>query len=338
MEATVPPAVMPNRFRRSVLSLLWLSAAIAAQPAPTPARLGGDEFTYRRELGIPFVERDGRALHLDLWIPDTVGPHPTVVLFHGGAWRHGGRGLLDAFNLAQALVREGVAVASASYRLVPRATHPAQVEDAAAAYVFLQKEAERFGLDTARFAVMGASSGGHLASMVATRGSLRPDCTAPRCAVSISAPYDLVPDPSYTPTVTQVILVYALLGVTAATPVEEVDGILRERGADASPLRFVDRTDPPFLILDSPNDHLVPPWQGERMAKALLAHGVPCTRELVPTTFHCRFLIEDPRGWLTEPPPFWRSTRSFLREHLLPTTQPAGPSATESEPKSPRKR
>lgn len=305
--------------------LLGACAQVVDLPAPV-GRLDGHSYEVHRDNGIEYVRRNGRALYLDLWRPECPGPHPVVVLFHGGGWKTGGRGIGEAFTLASALAREGVAVVSASYRLTAQACHPAQVEDARSAIQFVRANAERFGLDTRRLCAMGASSGGHLAAMLATqdeaadpratdpvaRASTRPDCI-----VAISTPFDLRFHQGEQATALQIELVSAFLGLNAVAEISEKIRLLELRGGEASPIRYVSTDDPPFLLIDGETDTIVPPSQGEQMRSALLACGVSCERLQVPTAWHCRFLLDDPRGWTADPPRFWSAIRRFLRRQLL---------------------
>ncbi|MFO1054409.1 MAG: alpha/beta hydrolase [Planctomycetota bacterium] len=305
-----------------VAALGCVHVEVATEPV---SRLDGHAWPSERRLGIEYADRDGRPLCLDLWIPECPGPHPVVVLFHGGGWKTGGRGIFDAYALADALSREGIAVASASYRLVAQATWPAQIEDARRAIQFVRANAARFGLDPARIAAMGASSGGHLAALLATQddqaqpGSADPiarESTRPDCVVAFSAPFDLQPRDDEVATTLQITLVSEFLGVDKIQAVDEKLRLLRERGRDASPLCQVRPGAPPFLLIDGKVDTIVPPVQGERMAAALRDAGVPCERMQVETPWHCRFLLADPRGWTSEPPPFWTAVRAFLRSRL----------------------
>jgi acetyl esterase/lipase len=97
---------------------------------------------------------------IDLYTPAEEGAFATVVWFHAGGLTSGSRWapreLLDA----------GIAVAAVDYRLGPRASAPAYLEDAAAATAWVLERIEDFGGDRERVVVAGHSAGGYLASMV----------------------------------------------------------------------------------------------------------------------------------------------------------------------------
>jgi acetyl esterase/lipase len=114
---------------------------------------------------IAFATVDGSTLYLDLYRPAIAGPVPVVVYFHGGGWM-GGHRRAAAHERLVPVAREGIAVASASYRFSDAATHPAQVHDAKAAVRWLRANGAEHGLRTDRIGAWGASAGGYLALML----------------------------------------------------------------------------------------------------------------------------------------------------------------------------
>jgi acetyl esterase/lipase len=118
------------------------------------------------QADIEYAQVAGTSLRLDLYTPSgATGPLPTLLYLHGGAWALGDKSDMAVERLGP-LVGHGFAVASANYRLVPSAIHPAQVHDCKAAVRWLRANAAEHGLDPARIAIGGASAGGHLASLV----------------------------------------------------------------------------------------------------------------------------------------------------------------------------
>ena len=145
-------ASFPDR----ILKLTLLFAALAAFSgcaAYGPTRQG--EAVHRDVI---YAEREGRSLHLDLYLPPrSTKPAPVVVWFHGGSWKYGDKG----FSLqVRDLTRQGFAVASVQYRLIRQDRWPAQIEDATAAVDWLRANAGRYGLDGKRIGLSGESAGG----------------------------------------------------------------------------------------------------------------------------------------------------------------------------------
>jgi len=111
---------------------------------------------------IPGPEGD---LPVRLYRPDTPGPYPTIVFFHGGGFVLGSIGTHDW--LCRQLTREtGAVVVSVDYRLAPEHPFPAAVEDAYAATQWAADNPDRLASD-GTLAVAGDSAGGNLAAVVA---------------------------------------------------------------------------------------------------------------------------------------------------------------------------
>lgn len=105
----------------------------------------------------------------ELWLPATPGPHPVVVLVHGGFWGSSfGADLMD--RLAADIAGRGWAAWNIEYRRVGGGGGwPATFEDAAAATDHLTGLAGEHDLDLNRVATVGHSAGGHLAVWLASR-------------------------------------------------------------------------------------------------------------------------------------------------------------------------
>ena len=120
---------------------------------------------YRKYFDIPYFDASADQ-RLDLWLPaDGTGPFPTVLFFHGGAFRHGEK-REDQSEPALRMLDRGFAVADVEYRKSGEARFPAMLYDAKAAVRFLRANADRYGLDAGRFAAFGASAGGWIVSML----------------------------------------------------------------------------------------------------------------------------------------------------------------------------
>ncbi|NIJ30829.1 acetyl esterase/lipase [Sphingomonas insulae] len=111
---------------------------------------------------------------IDLWRPAGAGPHPVVLMVHGGCWQTGiaDRRLMDW--AAADLRRQGVAVWNIDYRGVDRdgGGYPGTFRDAAAAADRLRMDAAGHDLDLTRMIAVGHSAGGHLALWLAARHRL----------------------------------------------------------------------------------------------------------------------------------------------------------------------
>jgi acetyl esterase len=124
------------------------------------------------------------GLALDAWIPEGAGPHPAVVLVHGGGWEAGDRVTYIApmFGLAAA---RGLAWISIDYRLTPAVTVREQVRDVRTALDWIRAHAVELGVDRQRLVLVGESASGQLV----TSPGVRPDSLAG--VVSFYGVYDL---------------------------------------------------------------------------------------------------------------------------------------------------
>lgn len=123
----------------------------------------------------------------DLRLPDGPGPHPVVVMFHGGYWQ-AIYNLTHAGHLCVDLAAHGIATLNVEYRRIgdPGGGWPAMLEDVCRALDGLAALADEHQLDLSRLVVMGHSAGGHLALLAARRGSV-----PLRAAVSLAGVVDL---------------------------------------------------------------------------------------------------------------------------------------------------
>ncbi|KRE31679.1 steroid monooxygenase [Mycobacterium sp. Soil538] len=111
-----------------------------------------------------FPGADG-DLDYRLYRPQSPGPHPIVLYFHGGGWVLGDSTSDDA--LCRDLCgRIGAIVVSADYRHAPEHRFPAAVDDAVAALAWVVDHAVDMGADPGRLVVGGWSAGAGLATVV----------------------------------------------------------------------------------------------------------------------------------------------------------------------------
>lgn len=292
-------ALRARRARRPVLLLLAAGAVVAARPVlqfGATARRAADQlgagdqaprFSLARMVrGLPsgdvrerevrYAAADGSPLTLRLFRGADTGARPTVVVIHGGAWRSGDAG--QASSTSRALASAGFTVASIDYRHAPSARHPAQLDDVRRGLALLRDSAGAWGVDASRLALLGRSSGGHLAELAAfAPGGGAP----PRAVVALYAPFDLVngyrdlpsPDP---------LDVRAVLRDFLGGPPEREPARYRE----ASPSTWVRAGLPPVLLLYGAADHAVKPTFNRAAAGALRAAGVRVVEVEVPWGEH----------------------------------------------------
>ena len=109
----------------------------------------------------------------ELRLPKGRGPHPVVVLVHGGCWQ-APWGLDHVRSLAAALTAEGYATWSLEYRRIgdPGGGWPGTLEDVADGADRLREVAREHPLDLDGVVAVGHSAGGQLALWLAARPRL----------------------------------------------------------------------------------------------------------------------------------------------------------------------
>ncbi len=111
----------------------------------------------------------------ELRLPRGPGPHPVVLVVHGGFWR-AKYDLEHIGHLCADLSGHGYATWSLEYRRVGHAGGgwPGTLEDVARGADFLRTLARSWPLDLERVVALGHSAGGHLALWLAGRACLSP--------------------------------------------------------------------------------------------------------------------------------------------------------------------
>lgn len=278
------------------LGLVLLGLAPShAQPAPPP-----DVITHR---DLAYVV-DGHARQkLDLYLPrkPVSTPLPVIIWVHGGGWQNGSKDRCPALRLG--FPARGYAIASIGYRLTDSAIFPAQIQDVKAAIRWLRAHAREYGLDPTRFAAWGSSAGGHLVALLGTAGDVPDYETGPhldqssrvQAVIDFFGPSDFlrfVETPGY-----------ASHRQPGAPEAKLIGGRITDhpdRAAAVSPVTYVTRDDPPFLILHGSADPVVPVNQSESLHAALRKAGVDSTLHILPGAGHGgpAFNNREALGWI----------------------------------------
>jgi acetyl esterase/lipase len=256
-------------------------AAVAQPPAGRPPAVPIPS-GIRIERDLAFATVGAKELRLDLFLPEKQeGKLPVVVWIFGGAFMQNGR--LQQEGGAAWLAIKGYAVAAIEHRLSSDAHFPAQIEDCKAAVRWLRANAAKYGLDPARFGAWGASSGGHLATMLGLTGGVK-DLEGESGNLDQSSRVSAVVD-FFGPTDFLQMDKAALPGGLKHDPPNSPESLLiggpiqdnREKAARANPITYITRESPPFLIVHGDRDPLVPCNQSELLFEALRKAGVDAT-------------------------------------------------------------
>lgn len=273
-----------------------LLTAIAALLLSAPLVAG----TFTTTAGIEYARVGTDAMQLDLRVPDGAGPWPVIVFMHSGAWITGDRTGGGAIREAE----RGYAVASIDYPLAPAHVWPAQIEACKAAVRWLRANSARYHLDPGRIGAFGSSAGGHLAAVLGTSGG---DASVeglelgnPQFSSRVKAVVDFYGPTDLLKMDEQKLPCYGSLSANSpfmppsllmGCPIQEC----REKTATSSPITYITRDDPPFLILQGKADCLVPWQQSQELYDALVAAGVEAHLYLLPTAQHADDQFNDPQ-------------------------------------------
>lgn len=236
---------------------------------------------------IPYNDDTLKKHLLDIYLPPNAsGKVPLVIWVHGGGWLSNDK-YADLGYMKQtvaAIINQGYALASIDYRFSTQAVFPAQMLDCNRAISFLYDNADKYGFDRERFALMGFSAGGHLASMVGLSKNNAIDAFfipgssknfSFKAVVDFYGPADLTLFPGANDAKSPEGL---LIG---AAPLDRPD-----LAKIASPVSYVDENDPPFLIIHGEKDDLVSPRQSQLLNAWLKVKGVQTELIIVPDAPH----------------------------------------------------
>lgn len=165
--------------RRLFALLFTLLLPVPAMTADLPPLLTYQELSKRPTMSGDVRIAYGPAPQQfgELWLPKGNGPHPLVVLVHGGCWLAEYAGFDLMGPMSAALRDQGIAVWNIEYRKLGEAGagYPGTFQDVAAAVDHVRTLAGTYPLDLNRVVLSGHSAGGHLALWAAGRSNLPAD-------------------------------------------------------------------------------------------------------------------------------------------------------------------
>lgn len=237
---------------RLLSSLVLLASAAWAQ---SPEIKIVTDLSYK--AGSKLTAYEAERCKLDLYLPATGQSFPTLVWLHGGGITAGSKDGKQQPSLARHFAENGVAVAMVNYRLSPKATYPAYIEDTAAAFAWVEKHISKYGGATDRIFLGGHSAGAYLALMAGMD-----DRYLKAFDSKISHIAGLIPIAGQT-------LTHYTIRIERGLP---KDLLIAD---DASPLHHVRKDAAPMLILYADKDMAMRAEENELLAAALRHAGHP---------------------------------------------------------------
>jgi acetyl esterase/lipase len=311
---------MPTRFiSRALRPSLAVVAMLVALPALTWAQEPPATKAQPRAPKVPdnvVYERDvqygaagERPLKLDVLRPraESKDACPVIVWIHGGGWSGGDKS--SGLGLLLPFAQSGNYVCfSVGYRLSGEARWPAQIHDCKAAIRWIKSNGQKYNIDPNRIGVWGGSAGGHLVALLGTSGGVKdlegqngsPDQSSRiACVVDFCGPSDF---PNFFKGTTRnKVADSAIRGLLGGTEEEK-----KTEAVAASPVTYVSKDDPPFLIVHGNEDLIVPFAQAETLYNALKKAGADATRIKI-----------DGGGHGIGGPEVARRVNRFFEKHLL---------------------
>lgn len=230
--------------------------------------------------------RKNIKLEMDILKPNRKGKFPTVLFVAGGSFAHSYKE--NYLQQRMEIAKAGYVVASMEYRTIPDGVFPQSLEDVKAAIRFLKANAEEYGIDKERIAIMGESAGGYLVAMAGATNGTRD--------------FDKGENLSENSDVKAVVDIYGVtdFGEADFDIPEDIDegyraillsvkfwlNDVRNDIKVTNPISYISEKTPPFLLMHGDADTLVPPVHTEMLHKALIEKGRESTRYVVTGAGH----------------------------------------------------
>ncbi len=299
--------------RRTISALVlplaaWLAACTMSEtPSPTAspqaapaagALLTWDDFLARPKPApdrtIRYGEHERQVV--DVYLPKGAGPHPVVVMIHGGCWSAPwDRTLMN--HVSDDLRKRGIAVWNIDYRVIENGNgFPHVFDDTWAAIHALTIQGRELGLDPNRAVAVGHSAGGHLALWYAAK----------RRTWSPPPNVRMIPPPEFRSVVSlgglpDLELAERPPGSGCGT---EVIGQLVGRGQAGRSDPFADTSVPrmgpvgvPQVLINGTNDRIIPTHFAEDYAGKMRAKGDDVRVRLIERTGHVELVAPETAAW-----------------------------------------
>lgn len=259
---------------------------------------------------VEFRKIPTRTLMARVYQPQGPGPFPVILDLHGGAWNEKDR--LANQRMDDNVARSGILVVAVDLTLAPEAHYPASVQDANCAVRWLKSKAKGWNGDPSSFGVIGSSTGGHMAELLALK---------PRDPVYSSIPLPEAPNVDAT-------IDYVIARSPISDPharYQQAERRQRQKMMDntkryfvpwetiyeGNPQKILERGEkapmPPIFILQGAlDDNVIPPIQ-EKFAATYRAAGGECQLEIFEGCDHM---------WVHDPGPQTDRAHEMIRAFI----------------------
>ena len=244
--------------------------------------------TYAAETGVAYGAAPRQQLDVYRPLPSALpaeGARPLIVFFYGGTWTTGDRASFRF--VGEALASRDAVVVIPDYRLSPQVSYPVFLQDSARAMKWGLDNAARLGADPKQVYVMGHSSGGYNAAMLAldTRWLGAVGASPKQLAgwIGLAGAYDFLP-----------------MGDPDAQRAFDWPNTPR----DSQPIEHASAVSPRALLMAATKDTLVDPVRNTaQMARKLHAAGVEVQTREFDNLSHVTLIgaVAKPIRWIGGP-------------------------------------
>jgi acetyl esterase/lipase len=236
---------------------------------------------YRQQEDVVFAQVHGIAVTMDIFTPVGEKNGIGIVDVASGAWSSD-RGKIRDHKRAliyDVFCKRGYTVFAVRPGSISRFSGLDMKDHIERGIRWIKTRSDEYKIDPNRLGLMGASAGGHLASLVAvSNGQTSDEHSASVAAVGVFfPPTDLIEygdktfDPRSDANLGRVVRALAFRDGVKGLSDEAV-----ERGLTAmSPARLVTKNAPPFLLIHGDADEVVPLQQSQRLMNELKQRDVP---------------------------------------------------------------
>jgi acetyl esterase/lipase len=281
MSEPQPPASTPAPATQGGALLTW--DAFLARPRPAPDRT------------VRYGDHERQVV--DVYLPKGAGPHPVVVMIHGGCWSAPWDRTLMNW-VSDDLRKRGIAVWNIDYRVIEDGGtgYPHVFDDTFAAIHALAIQGRNLRLDPTRAVAAGHSAGGHLGLWYAAK---RRNWAPPPNVRMIPPP--------------EMLAVISLGGLPDLELAEkppgsgcgtEVIGQLIGRGQPGRTDPFADTSVPrmgplgvPQVLVNGTQDRIIPTYFAEDYAGKMRAKGDEVRVRLIERTGHVELIAPESAAW-----------------------------------------
>jgi acetyl esterase len=227
---------------------------------------------------VEYSRPGGKAVLLDLHVPDGAGPFPAAILVHGGGFDEGSKST-NVRPLFDVLANAGYAWFSIDYRMAPTFRFPEANEDMNSAIKWVKANAATYHVDASRIVIIGESAGGFLVNYAGTHETAE---TRVRAVVDLYGPVDygklaeLRRDHPERFNMTSISRHAANGGGIHFFGAEQLDEAGLAKLHKISPIFAVHKGMPPFLAIHGTKDDQVVYEQSTAMCDAMHKVGAVC--------------------------------------------------------------